>query len=79
MRGVSTMADRLGLSLCCLEGNASDLGLLLACNRNNQPFLGLGRQQIWAKVACQMVDCQDLRDYGHNSLVNGACLQCRQD
>ena len=44
---------RLGLGLLGLEGKALGLGALLACDRDNQLFLGLGQQRVWAKTACQ--------------------------
>jgi hypothetical protein len=69
------MTDGLGLGLCGLEGETLGLGALLACNRNNQPFLGLGRQWVWSKTACQMVNCGDLEEDGYDSLVDGACSQ----
>ncbi len=43
---------RLGLGLLGLEGDALGLSALLARDRDNQLFLGLGRQRVWAKTAC---------------------------
>jgi hypothetical protein len=52
----SSIAGRLGLGLRGLEGDA------LARDRDNQPFLGLGRRQVLAEMACGTVDCPALRD-----------------
>jgi hypothetical protein len=41
----SATADRLGLGLVGLEGDALGSSALLARNRDNQLFLGLGRRQ----------------------------------
>ena len=38
----SATTGRLGLGLLDLEGEALGLGALLACDHNNQLFLGLG-------------------------------------
>jgi hypothetical protein len=66
---------RLGLGLLGLEGKALGLGALLARDCDNQLFLGLGGQRVWAKTACQMFDCLDFGDNDRDSLVNSACLQ----
>jgi hypothetical protein len=47
----SGTTGRLGLGLVGLEGKALDLGALLARDCNNQLFLGLGRQRVWAETA----------------------------
>ena len=66
---------RLSLGLLGLEGKALGWGALLARNRDNQLFLGLGVQRIWAKMARQTFDRLDFGDNGRDSLVNGACSQ----
>ena len=43
MKEYIATTGRLGLGLVGLEGDALGLGALLACNRDNQLFLGLGR------------------------------------
>ena len=75
----SATMSRLGLGLLGLKGKALGLGALLARDRDNQLFLGLGRQRVWAKTACQMFDCLDFGDNCRNSLVDGACLRRRRE
>ncbi len=70
----STTTGRLGLGLLGLEGKALGSGALLARDRDNQLFLGLGQQWVWAKTARQTFNCLDFEDNGRDSLVNGACL-----
>jgi hypothetical protein len=67
---------RIGLGLLVgLEGEALGLGALLARNRDNQLFIGLGGRRVWAETACQTFDRQDFGDDGCDSLVDGACSQ----
>ena len=68
---------RLGLGLLGLEVEALGLSALLARDRNNQLFLGLGRQRVRAKTACQTFDRLDFGDNGRDSLVDGSCSQRR--
>jgi hypothetical protein len=68
---------RLGLGLVGLEGDALGSSALLACNRDNQLFLGLGQQRVQAKTACQMFDRLNFGD-GCDYLVNGSCSQRRR-
>ena len=75
----SASTCKLGLGLLGLEGKALGLGARLARDHDNKFFIGLGRRQVWAKMACQMFDCLDFGDDGRNSLVNGACSQLQQD
>ena len=58
----STTTGRLGLGLLGLEGKALGLGALLAHDRDNQLFLGLRWQRVWAKTARQTFDCLDFGD-----------------
>jgi len=74
----STM-DRLGLSLVGLKGDALGLSALLARNRDNQLFLGLGRRWVWAKTAHQTFYRLDLGNDGRDSLVDGACSRHRRE
>ena len=75
----SATTGRLGLGLLGLDGKVLGLGALLARDRDNQLFLGLGRRWVWTKTACQTFDCLDFGDNGRNSLVDGACLQRRRE
>ena len=76
MEYIATMG-RLGLGLLGQEGEALGLGALLARDRDNQLFLGLGRRRVWAKTACQMANCLNFGD-GCNYLVNCSCSQHRR-
>jgi hypothetical protein len=67
----SATTDRLGLGLRGLEGDA------LARDRDNQPFLGLGRRRVPAKTACETVDCLAWRD-GCNFFVDESCSRRRR-
>ena len=71
----SATTGRLGLGLLGLEGKALGLGALLANDRDNQLFLGLRWQRVWAKTARQTFDCLDFGNDGRDSLVNSACSQ----
>ncbi len=68
---------RLGLDLVGLEGDALGLSALLARNRDNQLFLGLGGQWFWAEMARRTFDRLNFGD-GCNYLVNGSCSQRRR-
>jgi hypothetical protein len=68
----SATTGRLGLGLLGLEGKALGSDALLAIDHNNQLFLGLGRQRVQAKTACQSFDHLDFGDDGRDSLVDGA-------
>ena len=65
-------AGRLGLGLVGLEGDALGSSALLACDRDNQLFLGLGRQLVRAKTARGTFDRLDFGD-GRDSSVDGSC------
>jgi len=72
-------AGRLGLGQVSLglEGDALGSSALLARDRNNQLFLGLGRQRVSAETArgtFNRLDSGDGRDY----LVDGSCSRRRQ-
>ena len=69
----SATTGRFGLSLLGLEGEALGLGALLARNRDNQLFLGLGRQRIWSETARRTFDGLDFGDNGHDSFADGSC------
>jgi hypothetical protein len=65
---------RLGLGLVGLENDALGLSALLACNRDNQLFLGLGQQRFWAETARRTFDRLNFGD-GCDYLVDGSCSQ----
>ncbi len=68
----SATACRLGLGLLVdLEGDILGSSALLACNRDNQLFLGLGRRQVRAETACGTFDHLDFGD-GCDYLVDGS-------
>jgi len=71
----SATTGRLGLGLLCHEGEALGLGALLACNHNNQLFLGLGQKRVWAETARQTFNRLDFGDNSRDSLVDGSCSQ----
>ncbi len=73
----SATTSRLGLSLFGLEVEALGLSALLARDRDNQLFLGLGQQPVWAKTARQTFNHLDFGDNGRDSLVDGSCSQRR--
>jgi hypothetical protein len=75
--GCTATAGRLCLCPLGLEGDALGSSALLARDRDNQLFLGLGRQRVRARTARGTFDCLDSgdrRDY----LVDGSCLRQRQ-
>ncbi len=53
---------RLGLGLVGLEGDALGSSALLARDRDNQLFLGLGRRRVRVETACRTFDCLDFGD-----------------
>ena len=67
-------AGRLGLGLLGLESDAFFLGssALLARDRDNQLFLGLGRQRVRAETARRTFDRLEFGD-GRDCLVDGSC------
>jgi hypothetical protein len=70
-------AGRLGLGPLGLEGDALGSSALLARDRDNQLFLGLGRRRVWAETArgtFNRLDSGDGRDY----LVDSSCSRRRQ-
>ena len=73
----SATADRLGLGLVGLEGDALGSSALLARNRDNQLFLGLGRRRVRAKTARGTFNRLDFGD-GRDSSVDGSCSQRRR-
>ena len=69
----SVTTGRLGLGLLGLEGEVFSSSALMARDRVEDLFLGLGRRWIWAETACGTFDCLDCGD-GCNYLVDGSCL-----
>jgi hypothetical protein len=70
-------AGRLGLGPLGIEGDALGSSALLARDRDNQLFLGLGRRRVQAKTARGTFDRLDSGD-GRDYLVDGSCSQRRQ-
>ncbi len=66
---------RLRLGLVGLEGDALGSSALLARNRDNQLFLGLGRQRFQAETACRTFDRLDFGDGCDYFLVDSSCSQ----
>ncbi len=77
MTECTATAGRLGLGPLGLEGDALGSSALLARNRDNQLFLGLGQQRVWAETTRGTFDCLNFGD-GHNYLVDGSCSRRRQ-
>ena len=75
----STTTGRLGLSLLGLEGEALGLGALLARDRDNQLFLGLGQRGVWSETAHRTFDGLNFGDNGHDSLVDGSCSRRQRE
>jgi hypothetical protein len=75
----SATTGRLGLGLLGLEGEALGLDALMACNHDNQLFIGLGQRRDRAEMARRTFNCPDFRDNGHDSLRDGSCLRCQQE
>jgi hypothetical protein len=67
-------AGRLGLGQVSLglEGDALGSSALLARDRDNQLFLGLGRRRVWAETARGTFDRLNSGD-GRDYLVDGSC------
>jgi len=79
MTECTTTVGRLGLGQVSLglEGDALGSSALLARDRDNQLFFGLGRRRVWAEMAHETFDCLDsgdCRDYP----VDGSCSRRRQ-
>jgi hypothetical protein len=70
-------AGRLGLGPLGLESDALGSSDLLARDRDNQLFLGLGRRRVRAETARGTFDCLDSGD-GRDYLVDGSCSRRRQ-
>ncbi len=75
----STTTGRLGLSLLGLEGETLGLGALLARDRDNQLFLGLGQRRVWAKTARSTFNPLDFGDNDRDSLVDSSCSRHWRD
>ena len=70
-------AGRLGLGLLGLEGDALGSSALLARDRDNQLFLGLGQRRVWVETARGTLDRLDFGD-GRDYVVDGSCSRRRQ-
>jgi hypothetical protein len=73
----SATAGRLGLGLLGLEGDALGSSALLARDRDNQLFLGLGQRRVWVETARGTLDRLDFGD-GRDYVVDGSCSRRRQ-
>ena len=74
-------AGRLGLGQVSLglEGDALGSSALLARDRDNQLFLGLGRRRVRAETARRTFDRLDSGDNGRDSLVDSSCSRRRRE
>jgi len=75
--GCTATAGRLRLGPLGLESDALGSSALLARDRDNQLFLGLGRRRVWAETARGTFDRLDSGD-GRDYLVDGSCSRRRQ-
>jgi hypothetical protein len=75
--GCTATAGRLRLGPLGLESDALGSSALLAHDRDNQLFLGLGRQRVWAETACNLFNRLDSGD-GRDFLVDGSCSRWRK-
>jgi hypothetical protein len=75
--GCTATAGRLRLGPLGLKSDALGSSALLARDRDNQLFLGLGRQRVWAETARGTFDRLDSGD-GRDYLVDGSCSRQRQ-
>ena len=77
MTECTATAGRLGLGPLGLEGDALGSSALLARDRDNQLFLGLGRRRVRAETARGTFDRLDSGD-GRDYLVDSSCSRRRQ-
>jgi len=75
--GCTATAGRLRLGPLGLESDALGSSALLARDRDNQLFLGLGRRRVRAETARNLFDRLDSGD-GRDFLVDGSCSRRRQ-
>jgi hypothetical protein len=75
--GCTATAGRLRLGPLGLMSDALGSSALLAHDRDNQLFLGLGRRRVWAETVCGTFDRLDSGD-GRDYLVDGSCSRWRQ-
>ena len=75
--GCTATVGRLRLGPLGLEGDALGSSALLARDRDNQLFLGLGRRRVRAETARGTFDRLDSGD-GRDYLVDGSCSRRRQ-
>ncbi len=76
--GCIATAGRLRLGSLGFESDALGLpSAVLARNRDNQLFRGLGQRRVWAETARRTFDCLVFGD-GCNYPVDGSCLRWRQ-
>ncbi len=70
--GCTVTVGRLRLGPLGLEGDALGSSALLARDRDNQLFLGLGQQRVRTETARGTFDRLDSED-GRDYLVDGSC------
>jgi hypothetical protein len=75
--GCTATAGRLRLGPLGLESDALSSSALLARDRDNQLFLGLGRRRVWAKTARRTFNRLEFED-GRDSAVDGSCSRRRR-
>ena len=75
--GCTATVGRLRLGPLGLEGDALGSSALLARDRDNQLFLGLGRRRVRAETARNLFDRLDSGD-GRDFLVDGSCSRRQQ-
>ena len=74
----SATMGRLGLGLLGLEGEVFGLSALLARNRVEDLFLGLGRRRVRAETAHQTFARLGFGEDGHDSFADISCSRRQQ-
>ena len=74
----SATTGRLSLGLLGLEGEVFSSSALLACERVEDLFLGLGRRRVRAETAHQTFARLGFGEDGHDSFVDISCSRRRQ-
>ncbi len=74
----ATMGRLVLVGLLGLEGDALGSSALLARDRDNQLFLGLGRRRVRAETAHGTVDRLGFGEGGRDSSVNNSCSRRRR-
>jgi hypothetical protein len=74
----SRTTGRLGLGLLGIEGDVFGSSALLARDRVEDLFLGLGRRRVWAETARRTFTRLGFGEEGRDSLVDSSCSQRRR-